>query len=398
MLAIAAIAAGAALPICAAHSQTLTTLHSFGGGTDGSNPYPGLIKGSGMFFGTTTFGGNTACPVGCGIVYSMTPAGSEFVLHSFSGGSDGEYPSGSLINAHGGIYGTTASGGDLKCDKGRGCGTVFLVTPGGFSKVVYAFKGNGDGKDPEAGLTRLSGTLYGTTLQGGTYDKGTVFSVTPAGTEKVIYSFKGGSDGAYPEANLIALGDTLFGTTTNGGGGKCPHGCGTVFTVTPAGIETVLHAFTGKDGAYPGVPLIYEGGILYGTTGFGGGGGCASGAPASYCDGVVFSLTLAGTESVLHAFAGGADGANPYGLTFANGTFYGTTSNGGGAGCYQSGCGTVFKVATSGSSAQYSLLYSFLGGDEAANPYGLVHMGSQLYGTSLYGGTFGGGTVFQFTP
>jgi uncharacterized repeat protein (TIGR03803 family) len=403
MLGVAAWAAGAVLSASAASAQTLTTLYSFTGGADGASPYPGLIKDSGTLFGTSMFGGSTACPVGCGVVYAMTTAGTEFVLHTFTGGSDGANPGGNLINFNGSFYGTTASGGDPHCDKPRGCGTVFSVGPTGFEKVLYAFKAGGDGKFPEAGLTRLGHTLYGTTTEGGANGKGTVFSVTLEGVEKIVYSFKGGSDGANPEATLTSVGGILFGTTTNGGGGhgKCtggPRGCGTVFTVTPAGVETVLHAFTGRDGAYPGAdPLIYEGDTLYGTTGFGGD-GCASGTPVYECAGVIYSMTLAGAEHVLHAFTGGIDGSNPFGLTYDRSTLFGTTVNGGGTACFGFGCGTVFKVAASGPPARYSLLSSFTGGSGASNPYGLVHLGHSLYGTSLSGGAFGNGAVFQFTP
>src|SRR5580698_2406767 len=188
MLAVATWAAGAVLPACAAGAPAVTTLYSFTGGMDGSNPYPGLIKKSGTFLGTTTFGGTTNCPLGCGVVYSITPAGSEFVMHSFTGGADGAYPGGTLLDVRGLYFGTTASGGDLHCNKPKGCGTVFVAGPEGFGKVLYAFKPGGDGKYPAAGLTRIGSTLYGTTTQGGAYNRGTVFSVTLAGDENILYS------------------------------------------------------------------------------------------------------------------------------------------------------------------------------------------------------------------
>jgi uncharacterized repeat protein (TIGR03803 family) len=398
MLAIAALAAGVALPVCGAHAQTLATLYNFTGGADGAMPYSGLIKKGGTLYGTTTFGGIPDCPNGCGTVYSVTPAGNETVLHAFTGGVDGEYPGGYLINVRGNFYGTTASGGDPNCNQTRGCGTVFSVTPGGVETVLHSFRhGHDDGVFPEAGLTYMGGKLYGTTTRGGANKRGTVYSITLSGHEKVLYSFQGGTDGAFPEADMVNVDGVLYGTTTYGGGGKCPHGCGTVFTITPAGVETVLHAFTGKDGAYPGAPLINVGGTVYGTTGFGGNAPCATNARSSGC-GTVFLVTASGVEVVLHSFTGGADGANPYGLTLVNGKFFGTTVNGGGTGCFGFGCGTLFKIENFGFATQYSSLSSFTGGSDAANPYGLVHLGSKLYGTSLYGGAFGNGTVFQFTP
>jgi uncharacterized repeat protein (TIGR03803 family) len=90
---------------------------------------------------------------------------------------------------------------------------------------------------PEAGLTNVNGTLYGTAAYGGTHgDYGTVLSVTTTGTEKVLYSFGSGSeDGEYPEAGLTNVNGTLYGTTYTGGSFTCFHhlGCGTVFALTP---------------------------------------------------------------------------------------------------------------------------------------------------------------------
>jgi uncharacterized repeat protein (TIGR03803 family) len=297
----------------------------------------------------------------------------------------------------GNFYGTTANGGEPNCNHSRGCGTVFRVTPDGVETVLHSFKHGGDGLQPEAGLIHIRNKLYGTTTHGGAYDRGTVYSVTLGGHERILYSFKGGNDGSYPEASLTNVDGILYGTTTNGGGGKCRHGCGTVFTITPTGVETILHAFNGRDGAFPGAPLINVSGTLYGTTGFGGDAGCGTNARSSGC-GTIFSINQTGVEIVLHSFAGGTDGANPYGLTLVDGTFYGTTVNGGGNGCFGFGCGTLFQLVNYGFATQYSLLSSFSGGSEAANPYGLVHIGHKLYGTSLSGGAFGEGTVFQYTP
>jgi uncharacterized repeat protein (TIGR03803 family) len=158
-----------------------------------------------------------------------------------------------------------------------------------------------------------------------------------AGSEKVVYSFKGGSDGLYPEAGLINVGGTLYGTTGGGGSEKCRNGCGTVFSVTPAGAEAVVHSFKySHKGRYPEAGLINVGGTLYGTTI---GGGRSSGNCGYGC-GTVFSVTSAGTETVVYAFGGGSDGAFPKaGLINMAGTLYGTTQDGG-----ASNNGTAFAV------------------------------------------------------
>jgi uncharacterized repeat protein (TIGR03803 family) len=212
--------------------------------------------------------------------------------------------------------------------------------------VIYAFQGGSDGNYPFDGLVNVGGTLYGTTYNGGT--AGTVFKVTIAGAEAVVHSFKGGRDGGNPGTRLKYVGGTLFGTTIYGGGStNCEGGCGTVFSVTPAGAEKVLHAFKGgKDGEVPGSKLISVNGILYGTTSGGGGGsgsGCGIGG-ISGC-GTVFSVDpTTGAEAVVYSFKGGPDGASPLGhLVDVGGILYGVTHYGGNSNC-GGGCGTVFAV------------------------------------------------------
>jgi uncharacterized repeat protein (TIGR03803 family) len=90
----------------------------------------------------------------------------------------------------------------------------------------------------------------------------------------VLYSFKGGSgDGASREADLLNVNGTLYGATSEGG--DCSSiGCGTVYSITTAGTKTVLHSFAGgKAGAYPYAGLINVKGTLYGTTEVGGASG-----------------------------------------------------------------------------------------------------------------------------
>jgi hypothetical protein len=93
--------------------------------------------------------------------------------------------------------------------------------------ILYSFHGRPSGWNPDAGLIfDRSGALYGTTLIGGEcresyYGCGTVFTLGPAGSgysESILYRFQGASDGAAPSAGL-ALGPhrQLFGTTSSGG-------------------------------------------------------------------------------------------------------------------------------------------------------------------------------------
>jgi uncharacterized repeat protein (TIGR03803 family) len=255
-------------------------------------------------------------------------------------------------------------------------------------KVIFRFGGKASGASAGAGLIDVKGTLYGTTSAGGANHHGTVYSLTTAGKEKVLHSFKGGSDGATPGyGSLIDVGGTLYGTTQNGGDSKND---GTVFKITTAGAEKTLYRFKGgKDGANPIAALVAIGTKLYGTTQ---GGGASD-------NGTVFSITTSGTEKVLYSFKGGSDGANPTaGLTDVSGTLYGTTKNGGG-GC-STGCGTVFSVSTTGTE---DVLHAFAGApnDGATPTGGLTDVNGTLYGTTQYAGKVHSnvpyGTVFKIT-
>ena len=312
-----------------------TVLHSFQGGTDGAYPEDGLIDVGGTLYATTQNGGSVD---NFGTVFSVTTSGIETIIHVFRGGTDGAYPFAGLIDMGGTFYGTTSAGGIY------GNGTVFSVTPAGTEKVVYSFLGGIDGAAPKAGLIDVGGKLYGTTSAGGSYDAGTVFSITPGAAENMIYAFHGGidnGDGVDPVGGLVDVGGRLYGTTRAGGA----NNAGMVFSVTTNGRERVVYSFgrTGDNGAVPFAGLIDVAGTLYGTTYVGGivrkcsGQGC----------GTVFSLTTTGVETVLHSFGGG-DGAYVYGgLLNERGTLYGTTLRGGAGACAIGeiiGCGVVFSL------------------------------------------------------
>jgi uncharacterized repeat protein (TIGR03803 family) len=327
-------------------------LHPFPGTPKPANPHSGLIEVDGTLYGTTSAGG----AYGKGTVFKLTTAGVPTLLYSFQGGpKDGDGPSSSLIEVSGTLYGTTGGGGE------NGYGTVFKITTAGKNyNVLRSFKGApDDGAYPWASLIDFKGTLYGTTYSGGSYNKGTVFKITTAGKKyNVLHSFKGApDDGALPWTSLIDFKGTLYGTTLIGGSGTCDTrlirdltnalnaptlqdlpehpGCGTVFTVTQKGGVVPLALFQGapKDGALPRGDLVNVGDTLYGTTVAGGTGNCHAGC------GTVFTVTPKRGVTVRNSFLD----KEPYPigrLINVDGTLYGTTSAGG---AY--GKGTVFKLA-----------------------------------------------------
>ena len=207
-------------------------LHSFGYETDGVQPAAPLIRVGGTLYGTTRLGGayRSSYSPGHGTVFSITTSGLENVVYSFAGATDGSLPVAGLVNVGGTLYGTTYYGGAYSgCSGGIGCGTVFSITPSGSEKVLHSFGYGTDGNLPRAGLIDVDGTLYGTTSAGGAANVGTIFGMTTSGTETQLYAFKGGTDGSTPRAGLVNVNGTLYGTTGLGGAKKV----GTVFSITP---------------------------------------------------------------------------------------------------------------------------------------------------------------------
>lgn len=333
----------------------------------------------------------TALIVTFALASCVTPAdaSSEKVVYAFQndidGAGDGGLPSAGLVaDTDGNLFGTTLGGGSA------GEGTVFKIAPDGSETILHSFTGGADGYVPEAGLIiDEAGNLYGTTTVGGLGgNNGTVFRIAPDGTETQLYVFTGGSDGGKPMAGLITDGNgNLYGTTHSGGA----RNRGVVFKIAPDGTETVLHSFLGvRDGAFPQSGLIADGeGNLYGTT--------PAGGPTD--NGVVFKIAPDGTETVLHRFAGGADGSAPLGGLVADGkgNLFGTTQFGGLDNCQPGlGCGIVFRIAPDG---KESVFYAFTGGKDGRQPSSrlIVDRRGNLYGTTLFGGQRNEGTVFKLS-
>jgi len=98
-------------------------------------------------------------------------------LHSFHG-TDGSEPYAGLVQAtNGNFYGTTVYGG-ANCVPDGGCGTIFKITPGGALTTLHSFDVT-DGENPETGLTQdTNGKFYGTMQAGGAYNGGTIYSLS----------------------------------------------------------------------------------------------------------------------------------------------------------------------------------------------------------------------------
>jgi uncharacterized repeat protein (TIGR03803 family) len=257
-----------------------------------------------------------------GTIFRMNRDGSGFALvHSFTGNaSGGQYPSGSLLESGGVLYGMTQGDGALNL------GTIFRVSSDGTGfAILHSFNGyDSDGQDPTGSLIECGGVLYGMTQGGGASRYyGTIFKVNPDGSGyALLHSFTGGaSDGDGPYGSLIAVGDVLFGLTLQGG----TSDRGTIFRINRDGSGFgLVYSFSGlpSDGSGPSGSLIASGGVLYGATLYGG----------ASNDGTIFRIKPDGSGyALLHSFSeGDSAGVAPNGpLTPLAGSLYGATTGGG---------------------------------------------------------------------
>ncbi len=385
-------------------------IHHFSGsatnpyGLDGEYPEAGLAFDQlGNLYGTASAGGatGTTCNECSGTVFKLGKNSSgqwtTSLLYSFVASGDGLNPSGYPTSApvsgsSGNLYGTAHYGGAY------GDGAVYELIPqssGGYTeRVIYSFKGGTDGVVPSGGLVADSaGNLYGATTYGGvnsgctyTYGCGVIYELSPASggkwTEQILHAFIT-TDGTFVNGALtLDPAGNLFGTTSGGNGGGS-----TFFELSPSGSTwtfTVLHTFTTPD------VFIAVGELLLDSTG----NFFSVGAGGNKAAGVVYELSPSSsgyTVSVLHTFAGGADGVSPASpLVEKNGVLYGVTYEGGSTAghCITYGCGIVFAISHTGSTWQKKTIYTFAGGTDASSPaYGpTMDAAGNLYGSSWAGG------------
>lgn len=353
-------------------AQKYRVLHTFK--NDASGGYPGgplILDPAGNLLGTTATGGSET-----GTIFRLAQDGNFTTIYTFLGIPNGYDPSGALLlDAAANIYGTTTWGGLAYA------GAVYRLESTGAETTLYTFLGSPDAANPSQGVVRdKAGNIFGVTTYGGTADAGAVFKLDTAGNETVLYSF-GYGPGQFPQGPLtLDSAGNLYGTVPDAAAG------GSVFKIDAAGNFVVLYTFKGvPDGSCPVGALVQDHqGNLYGTTYFGGVFGL----------GAIFKVEKNGSESVLHSFAGGRDGAYPLGglIRDSSGNLYGTTTGGG-----SSDLGTVFELDTEGNER---ILHSFRGGAGGEVPStGIVRDSlGNLYGTTNRGGTYGLGIVFELTP
>lgn len=259
---LATIALLSVSPAAGAATASASVVYSFAG-QDGSMPAGAPIQGSdGNFYGTTRYGGAAAVlgssQSGYGVVYKLTAAGTETVLHSFGlTTSDGVGPSGPLVQAADGtLFGTTYGGG------ASGRGTVFKITTGGTYTQLYQFAAAPEGAVPVGLVIGPDSNLYGVTNMGGANDGGVFFKITPQGTYTNLYSFEAYGHPVTPP--VVGTDGLFYGVLQSGGA----YQHGVFYSITSAGIATTVYSFgtCSGDADSPRDVVFGADGDLYGVS------------------------------------------------------------------------------------------------------------------------------------
>lgn len=360
-----ALAAGLVFCVLAFGTPAMTAqyadLFEFSTGNGCCPQYPAIMAqgGDGNLYGTAPTGGSSKV----GVVFKLTPAGTQTVIYNFDV-THGSTPNGGLtLGVDGNFYGTAEFGG------ANAYGNIFKITPSGVLTVLYDFTGNADGGYPVAPLILATdGNFYGTSYPG------SAFKISASGVFKTIAQIPTVSYGPL----LQASDGNFYGVTEFAG----TDSAGTVYKLSGKKV-TILYSFDGPHGSYPIGGLVQAAdGNLYGTT-------TAGGADNA---GVIYRISTSGVLTVMVSF----DSVHPLGgyQTFAglvaspDGNLYGATIWGG-----TSGYGVFFQLTTGGA---YTVLYNF-DGTHGTGTYStpMQHTSGTFFGLTKRGGVLGEGVGYS---
>jgi len=296
-----------------------SVLYHFGSGSNPETPVgsPLLLNvgGTDYLYGVSSTGGSSDV----GTIFRMELDGTIEVLHSFSGGANGQTPKGTMALSGSTLYGQTQSGG------ANSVGIIYSIdTDGSNFTVLHDFEDvDTNGASPRGGIMIDSGVIYAMTYDGGSNGNGTIYSYNiGTATYTHLHSFSSGTNqGRQPYGELILDGTTLYGLTS--GGGQSFRG--NAFKIQTDGSSyTGLHDFQGgqyTNGDTPYGNLLLSGGYLYGTAYWGG----------TSNKGVIYRVDTDGNNfEIIHSFTETGTGTGPQGsLLLDNSKFYGMTSQGG---------------------------------------------------------------------
>lgn len=247
-----------------------TVLYSFTGGNDGVFPGgPLALDSAGNLYGQAPDQLIVTGPSGYGTVYKIDTHGAFSTLYDFCplGTTTGVCPAGylgrqdynSVTLDNGNLYGSAWADGNS--DDGA---AIFKITPVGVERVLHTFTGGADGEAPGNLTADVHGNLYGTTPGGGNQAP-TLFRITTTGVKTILYTFcslTNCADGHYPYSDVrIDKDGNLYGFVEDGGA----YGCGGLFKYDTAGKETVPFSFACNGLSPLGGPAMDSIGNFYGA-------------------------------------------------------------------------------------------------------------------------------------
>jgi len=225
------------------------------------------------------------------------------------------------------------------------------------------------------------GLMYGTALYGGSGNDGTLFRVEADGTVTVLHAFAG-TDGNWPGPLTLGTDGWLYGTTGYGGA----SGMGNIYKVSTSGEFVVLHEFSADADQglqKPTTPLVPDGqGGFYAAGSF----------AAKPTQGVLFQYSAAGDITILAQFQGSHLGRGPTSLVRASdGTLYGTTQHG----PVRNSSGTFFSYTPGG---RLKTIHSFDYVTEGNTPTSPIVLGPDgaIYGLLRSGYAYDG-VIYRMT-
>lgn len=362
---------GAGMP--AAGASSFATIYAAPAGS-AFHPVVGLHSNS-LLYGVDATGG----AAGDGILFALDGSGRLSTVHSFAG-SDGVTPNGRLALVSNVIYGTTRGGGATNA------GGIFAINQSRNNSftLLHSFKAATEGNTPRDGVAidPQNGLLVGTTSMGAVAPgNGALFTMSTSGSFSVAWKFRSRADGHCPFTGVAIDGPgTIYGTTVGYAIGGNPMG--SIWGLAPGGTIQTLYVFTdGPEGKYPTVtPTVDADGTVWGVS------NTRHSQPYA---GIVWKLTQGGGFAIVHTFNGGSDGFAPNSplALGMDGNFYGTTASGGAA----AGLGTFYRITPAG---VFTVLHRFAGGADGGTPTANLTIdgaGEIFGGTSL-------GTIFRYRP
>jgi uncharacterized repeat protein (TIGR03803 family) len=245
--------------------------------------------------------------------------------------------------------------------------------------TLHAFlQGATDACEPEDNIVQgRDGNMYGVGVYCGINGTGTVYKISPGGSESVIFNFPSNWNNCFSGLTIGSDGN-FYGTCFS-----TPTGNGSIFQLTPAGVFTDKHDFTGEYGDTEPeyAPIQGTDGNFYGTTG-----------DNPYTCGNVYQLTSAGVYKSLHTFSGSDCGTASSLFQASDGNLYGTlytcSINAAGQGC-------VYKISTAG---VFKEIYGFSSSTGYDPCTGVIQgKDGNLYGATNIGAANNFGSIYKLT-